>query len=224
MKDRSTSRKTLLWKDHMKSMKVKPMLALPDELEVTGLEMSDEGLTMTAVSKQLRACCPLCGTGASRLHSRYTRTVADLPCSGQQVRLLVGVRRYFCDVPTCQRKIFAERLTPFVEPRARVTQRLYQLVQIIGLATGGRLGVRVTDRLQIQTSRHTILRRILALPNEPVGEVPQIGIDDFSFRRGRKFGTIVVDPQTRHPSWTCCQIGRLTLRPPGCQPTQKLNW
>jgi uncharacterized protein (DUF983 family) len=76
----------------MKSMEVKPMLALPDELEVTGTEMSDEGLTITAISKQLRACCPLCGTGASRLHSRYTRTVADLPCSGQQVRLLVGVR------------------------------------------------------------------------------------------------------------------------------------
>ena len=176
----------------MKSMEVKPMLALPDELEVTGIEMSDEGITITAVSKQLRACCPLCGAGASRLHSCYTRTVADLPCSGQQVQVLVGVRRYFCDVPTCQRKIFAERLTPFVEPRTRVTQRVYQVVQIIGLATGGRLGVRVTDRLQIQTSRHTILRRILALPNEPVGEVPQIGIDDFSFRRGRKFGTIVV--------------------------------
>lgn len=76
-------------------MEVKPMLALPDELEVTGIEMRDEGLTITVVSKQLRACCPLCGTEASRLHSRYTRAVADLPCGGQQVWLLVGVRRYF---------------------------------------------------------------------------------------------------------------------------------
>jgi hypothetical protein len=66
-------------------------------------------------------------------------------------------------------------------------------MQIIGLATGGRLGVRVTDRLEIQTSRHTVLRRIMALPTEPVGEVSQIGIDDFAFRRGRKFGTIIVD-------------------------------
>jgi len=180
----------------MKSMKVKPMLALPDGLEVTGIEMSDEVLTITAVSKQIRPCCPLCGTPALRVHSRYTRTVADLPCGGQQVRLLVRVRRCFCDVPTCARKIFAERLTPFVEPRARVTQRLYQIVQIIGLATGGRLGVRVTDRLAIHTTRHTILRRIMMLPTEPVGQVTQIGIDDFSFRRGRKFGTLIVDLQT----------------------------
>ena len=69
-------------------------------------------------------------------------------------------------------------------------------MQVVGLATGGRLGMRLTDRLGIETSRHTILRRIMALPTEPVAEVTQIGIDDFSFRRGRKFGTIIVDLQT----------------------------
>ncbi len=61
-----------------------------------------------------------------------------------------------------------------------MTARLFQMVQIIGLATGGRLGVRVTDPMGIQTSRHTILRRIIALPAEPVGHVTQISIDDFS--------------------------------------------
>ena len=178
-------------------MKVKPVLALPEGLEVTAIEMIDEVLTIRAVSIQVDPCCPLCGTPALRVHSRYTRQITDLPCSGQQVRFLVQVRKCFCQVPGCARKIFLERLTPFVEPWARVTRRLYQIVQILGLATGGRLGIRVTDRLGIQTSRHTILRRIMALPTEPVGKVPQIGIDDFSFRRGRKFGTIVVDLQTR---------------------------
>jgi hypothetical protein len=52
------------------------------------------------------------------------------------------------------------------------------MVQIIGLATGGRPGVRITDRMGIQTSRLTILRRIMALPAEPVGQVLQLGIDD----------------------------------------------
>jgi transposase len=56
--------------------------------------------------------------------------------------------------------------------------------------------VRVTDRMGIQTSRFTILRRIMALPTEPVGQVTHIGIDDFSFRRGRTFGTIIVDLKT----------------------------
>jgi transposase len=36
----------------------------------------------------------------------------------------------------------------------------------------------------------------MALPTEPVGQVSELGIDDFSFRRGRKFGTILVDMQS----------------------------
>jgi transposase len=55
----------------------------------------------------------------------------------------------------------------------------------------------VTDRLGIQTTRQTILRRIMSLPTVPVGQVVELGIDDFSFRRGRKFGTILVNMQTR---------------------------
>ncbi len=179
-------------------MEVKPALALPEGLEVTAIEMMNDAITITAVSTQAHPACPLCSTKAMRIHSCYIRQVADLPCSGQHIRLLVRVHKCFCDTLDCARKIFVERLTPFVAPRARVTQRLYQIVQVIGLATGGRLGVRVTDRLGIETTRHTILRRIMALPTEPVGEVTQIGIDDFSFRRGRKFGTIVVDMQTHH--------------------------
>ena len=164
-------------------MKVKFALALPEGLEVTALEMIDEVLTITVNSTQVQPCCPLCSTQATREHSHYTRKLADLPCSGQQVRLRVLVRKYFCDVPNCARNIFVERLTPFVEPWARVTRRLYQIVQVIGLATGGRLGVRVTDRLGIETTRQTILRRIMALPTEPVGQVTQIGIDDFCATR-----------------------------------------
>lgn len=177
-------------------MEVQPALALPAGLEVTGIERIDTVLIITAVSTHMQPCCPLCGAPATRVHSRFTRKIADLPCGGQRVCLRVQVRKWFCEVPTCVRKIFVERLMPFAQPWARVTQRLYQIVQIIGLATGGRPGVHVTDRLGIQTSRQTILRRIMALPTEPVGQVTQIGIDDFSFRRGRKFGTLVVDLQT----------------------------
>jgi transposase len=51
--------------------------------------------------------------------------------------------------------------------------------------------------LGIQTSRQTMLRRIMALPTEPVGQVIELGIDDFSFKRGRTFGTLLVDLQSR---------------------------
>lgn len=180
-----------------KQMEVKRALTLPEGLEFIGLERIDSVLRVTVVSTQISPRCPLCGRAASRVHSYYTRQVADLPCGGQPVRLLLQVSKYFCEEPTCARKIFVERLAPFVEPWARVTQRLFQVVQVIGLATGGRLGVRVTDRLGIQTTRQTILRRIMALPPVPVGQVGELGLDDFSFKRGRRFGTILVNLQTR---------------------------
>ncbi len=176
-------------------MEVKPALALPEGLELVSLERSADLLTVTVVSTQMSPCCPLCGRAATRVHSRYTRHVTDLPCGGQPVRLLIQARKYFCQEPTCVRQIFVERLAPFVDPQARVTRRLFQIVQVIGLATSGRLGVRVTDRLGIQTSRQTILRRIMALPTAPIGQVVELGIDDFSFKRGRTCGTILVDMQ-----------------------------
>jgi transposase len=177
-------------------MEAKLLLSLPKGLEVTNIEVTNGVLTISVVSTQRSVCCPLCSSPATRMHSHYTRTVADLPCAGQQVCLLLQVRKFFCDGTTCARKIFVERIAPFVGPWARVTARLYQIVQIIGLATGGMLGVRVTDRLGIQTCWMTIIRRMMALPTAPVEQVLELGIDDFAFRRGRKFGTILVDMQS----------------------------
>src|SRR5690349_8781888 len=101
-------------------MGVKQVVALPEQLEVTAIEKSDDVVTITAVSSCSHPCCPLCGKPSTRTHSRYIRQVADLPCGGQQVRLLIHVRKCFCDASDCPRKIFVERLTPLVDTFARV--------------------------------------------------------------------------------------------------------
>jgi transposase len=177
-------------------MSIIPVFALPSGLEMIACSRQEGRLCVSLLSTQPVSHCPMCGSAATRIHSRYQRRLTDLPSPGQPVRVLLTVRKFFCDMPTCSRKIFTERLAPFVAPSARVTARLFRMVQIIGLATGGRLGVRVTDPMGIQTSRHTILRRIMALPAEPVGPVIQLGIADFSFKRGRTFGTLLVNMQT----------------------------
>jgi len=74
-----------------------------------------------------------------------------------------------------------------------MTVRLCEEIQAIGLSTSGSLGKRLATRLGISTSWMTVLRRMMDLPTSTAGSVVALGIDDFSFRRGRKFGTILVD-------------------------------
>src|SRR5258707_3231163 len=105
-------------------MEAKLLLALPEGLEVTSIEVIDGVLTISAVSTNTSACCPLCSSVGTRVHGHYSRTIADLPCAGQPVRLLVQVRKFFCDSRACARQIFVERIAPLAEPWARLTTRL----------------------------------------------------------------------------------------------------
>ena len=102
------------------------LLLLPTGLEIDRIDVGATALTVSVTSLLPTSTCPLCSTSATRIHSRYHRTVADVTCGGRQVRLRLTVRKLFCDTPACARKIFTERLLPFLDPWARMTTRLAQ--------------------------------------------------------------------------------------------------
>jgi transposase len=154
-----------------------------------------ENLTVHLAITTPNATCPVCGSDARRIHGRYTRQLADLPCLGRAVRLQVTVRRFSCPQTECPRRIFAERLPGFAEPHARTTARLGRAHESIGCALGGEAGSRLTARLSMTTSPDALLRRVKRLKGDSSPPPRFVGIDDRAWRKGRRYGTIVVDLQ-----------------------------
>lgn len=116
--------------------------------------------------------------------ARYTRTLADLPWQGILVRLHVQVRR-FCDMATCGRRMFTERLPQVATPYARGTTRLTDVTRALGCVIGGEGGARLAARLGIQVSPDTLLRRVRQSVS-PAPPVPRVlGVDDGAKRKGQ---------------------------------------
>ena len=142
--------------------------------------------------------CPVCGTTSRRIHSRYTRQVADLPCAGKQIRLRVTSRRFICEASNCRRRIFAERFGEDVLPtRSRRTARLEYIVHHLGLALGGRPAASFAKRLMLPVSNDTLLRVVRRRTCPRTEPLTVIGIDDWAFRRNHRYGTIVCDLERR---------------------------
>jgi len=173
-----------------------PLLPLPEGMFIEKIEERETSLIIEVIATQETACCPLCSQASSSVHSHYHRTLADVPCGGRQLQLSLTVRKFFCRNPLCIRKVFTERLPTFAQPWARMTIRLCKALQSIGLATCGKGGSRLAARLAMQSTRQTILRRIMDLPLPSKSFVQLLGIDDFSFRCGFRFGTILVNLET----------------------------
>nr|WP_242527296.1 ISL3 family transposase [Ktedonosporobacter rubrisoli] len=174
-------------------MEIAQFFPLGEGLELTQIERQADQFVLHVTATSPTAVCPLCQQPATHLHSRYRCVVKDLPCVGQQVRLILHVRKFFCETADCVRKVFAERLPQLVALLAQMTTRLSEALQTIGMATCGKLGARLVMHLGITTSWMTIVRRIMALPTPQAEHVECLGLDDFSFLRGRTFGTVVVD-------------------------------
>ena len=118
------------------------LFSLPDGLEITSMTVVGNLLTIHVMATAKSRPCPLCTQEATHVRSYYTRLVADVPCAGRQVQLILHVRKFRCDTVSCPRKIFAERLGLFVEAWARKTTRLRHAIEAIGLATCGEGGAR----------------------------------------------------------------------------------
>jgi transposase len=166
---------------------------LPPGVALDRLLPAGDHLVLETHSMSPCAACPLCDQPSTRHHSTYRRRLADLPWQGRTVELHLRVSRFRCMTASCPRRIFAERLPAAASPGKRRTTRLGEAQRGIALAQGGEGGSRLAALLAMPVSGDTLLRLIRAIPLQDAPAPRVIGIDDWAWRRGRGYGTIIVD-------------------------------
>lgn len=181
-------------------MRVRALIPDAKCLRVESIEV-DEGQTVRIGVRSIVPIghCPSCGRASRRVHSWYQRQLTDLPWQGAQVCVIWSTRKFFCDSVACTQKIFTERQPSVAEPRSRRTERLSVALRCIAFACGGEMGARLAERLGMKISADSLLREIrkTSLPDRPTPRA--LGVDDWAYCKGKRYGTLLCDLERGHP-------------------------
>jgi transposase len=155
---------------------IDPAVTSLDEIAV---EPDGHSITLRMSVTRATALCPRCSQPASRVHSHYQRSLADLPWAQVPIQIDLSVRRYFCTAPECPRRIFTERLPTVANPWARRTQRLANVQQQLGIVAGGSAGAALATTLGCPAGVDLLITlvRNCSIPEHPTPRV--LGVDDW---------------------------------------------
>jgi len=176
-------------------------LIFPAEMPLRIEQITKTGtqIDITAHLQRTQDSCPNCQTVSATVHGRYWRHPQDLPWLGLSVRLHLEVQRFTCGNKGCNRKTFAVGMTELLPVRARRTARLKEHHLATAYLLGGEAGRGLLQLLGMPISGDTLIRDIRQSGEAHPATVRVVGVDDWAFKKGQTYGTILVDLETQQP-------------------------
>jgi len=174
----------------------------PECLRITETIETDTQITIKLKSLKHQQECQICGQEMSGYHGTYVRTVQDLPILGKNVILKITAYEYNCLNEDCAQKTFADDYNEFLSKFSRMTNRCEDFIKILALSTSCEGAAMICSKIGLKVSGDTIilmLKKTVSGDNTVTKCSDTIGIDDFAYRKGQTYCTVVCDWQTRKP-------------------------
>ena len=172
----------------------------PKSLKVIKVLNGEKEIQIFLKSQTHMQVCPSCKQVCTEYHSTYRRKIQDLPIFEKTVYVHLTAYRYYCRNSECGQKVFCETFEDFFGFYMRMTGRLEYFLIGLALNTSCEGAARVSRLIGINISGDTLIRKVIKKANEvePV-KTDLIGVDDWAYKKGTTYGTIIVDGRTHKP-------------------------
>lgn len=161
--------------------------------------ISDNLILLSARLKDKTAKCICCGKRSKSVHSSYMRKLTDLAVVGRAVKIILKVRKFRCRYSNCTQTVFSEQHLPLTRKHSRLTDRTSHFLQKLLIEVSSRKGEYISELLSIKQSSSTCLRIVKSIEMPHFQELTTIGIDDWAYRKGKSYGTIIVNAINHRP-------------------------
>lgn len=132
-------------------------------------------------------CCPFCNSFQIKKHSQYFRKIKEDNFLDKKVTLVIKSAKFFCLNKQCSKKIFCYQLPDLAPKYARISTSLITKIFSLGADISAN---RLAKALNL--NKNTIIYRIRKFESKEI-KSSYIGIDDFSFKKRTRYGSLVCD-------------------------------